>query len=392
MRIITSIEAQKYCICFTLSIFILFFTTFSSISILAQEEKTLFIVIHDSETNLPIDEYIFLEGKKYDIAIGCEGEYGYVYNVTVNVPWENPYITSEKLPWITIESPDFMEYPKFVITAVKYGYVPAEQEINVLKGELSITTDRGTVKEKESFTVTVWDQNNNMLEGSTVYLYIDGSEGDSDITGSNGIAYLTAPEVTDDVDIDIKVFKEGYFSTSNKIRIENVHESILMDGLTPIIVAIFILMFAILFVRVRKVLPKPTIESKADRPKKNFRNKKEILPVANNPKGASSEAISREELSLLEKGPWVEEIRIHGSEKRKKSKSLVEETQKNNSKHKINEDEWFKGKDNIRYKINELTKEIDEQNEDKWFEGVYDVKFKVNKKLKKNCKKKGKNK
>ncbi|MCK4416400.1 MAG: hypothetical protein KAU84_04530, partial [Thermoplasmatales archaeon] len=158
---------QKCRICFAFSIcIILFFSIFSSLSALAQEEETLFIVIHDSETNLPIEENIFLEGKKYDIAIGCEGQYGYVYNVTVGVPWADPFITSEELPWITIETPDFGEYPEFVITALKDGYVPAEQEIKVLKGELSITTDRGTIKEKESFSVTVWDQNNNRVEGS----------------------------------------------------------------------------------------------------------------------------------------------------------------------------------------------------------------------------------
>ena len=107
---------QKCRICFAFSIcIILFFSIFSSLSALAQEEETLFIVIHDSETNLPIEENIFLEGKKYDIAIGCEGQYGYVYNVTVSVPWTDPFITSEELPWITIETPDFEECIKLFL-------------------------------------------------------------------------------------------------------------------------------------------------------------------------------------------------------------------------------------------------------------------------------------
>ena len=382
---------QKCRICFAFSIcIILFFSIFSSLSALAQEEETLFIVIHDSETNLPIEENIFLEGKKYDIAIGCEGQYGYVYNVTVGVPWADPFITSEELPWITIETPDFGEYPEFVITALKDGYVPAEQEIKVLKGELSITTDRGTIKEKESFSVTVWDQNNNRVEGSTVYLDIDGSEGDSDNTGSNGIAYLTAPEVTDDVEIDIKAFKGGYFAGSNTIRVENVPESMFMDGLTPIIAAVLVLMLAMLFVRIRKERPKPTIESKADIPKKSIGDKKENLAGRANPRETPSKA--KEELPSLEKGPWVEEIRIHRPEKKKETKYVIGEAEKIISSHKMDEDEWFKGKDHIRYKIDELTGEIDEQNEDKWFEGLHDVKSKVNKKLKKNCKKKGKSK
>jgi len=382
---------QKCRICFAFSFCILlFFSIFSSLSALAEEEETLFIVIHDSETNLPIEENIFLEGKKYDIAIGCEDLYGYVYNVTVSVPWADPFITSEELPWITIETPDFEEYPELVITALKDGYVTVEQEIKVLKGELSITIDRGTIKEKESFSVTVWDQNNNRVEGSTVYLDIDGSAGDSGDTGSNGIAYLTAPEVNDDIEIDIKVFKGGYFAGSNTIRVENVPESIFMDGLTPIIAAVLVLILAMLFVRIRKELPKPTIESKADIPKKSIGNNKERLASRANPRETPSKA--KEEFPSLKKGPWVEEIRIHRPEKKKETKYVVDEAEKRKSSDKIDEDEWFKGKAHMKYKIDELTGEIDEQNEDKWFEGVYDVKSKVNKKLKKNCKKKEKSK
>lgn len=335
-----------------------------------------------------------MEGKKYEIAVGCEGQYGYVYDVTVSVPWEVPCITSEELPWITVETPDFGEYPKFVITALKDGYTSAEQEINVLKGELSITTDRGTVKEKESFCVIVWDQNSNRVEGSSVYLDVDGSEGDSDITGSNGIAYLTAPEVNDDAEINIKAFKGGYFVGSTTIRAENVPESIFMDGLAPIIAAVLVLMFAMLFARVRKELPKPTIELKADIPEKSIKDKKENF--AN--KGSSIETHSgtkaKEKLPLPEKGPRVEEIRIQRPEKKKETKYVVEkeEAKKAIPYYKKDEYEWFKGKDHMKYKINELTGEIEEQKEDKWFEGVYDIKSQVDKKLKKSSKKKDKSK
>jgi len=335
-----------------------------------------------------------LEGKKYDIAVGCEDQYGYVYNVSICVPWEVQCITSEKLPWITIETPDFGEYPEFVITALKDGYTSAEQEIKVLKGELSVTTDRGTVKEKESFCVIVWDQNSNRVEGSTVYLDVDGSEDDSDITGSNGMAYLTAPDVTDDVEINIKAFKEGYFVGSTTIRAENVPESIFMDGLTPIIAAVLALIFAMLFVRVRKEFPKPTIELKVDTPEKSIKNKKENFANEAYPIKTPSDAKAKEKLPLPEKEPRVEEIRIQRPEKKKETKYVVEkeEVEKVIPYHKKDEYEWFKGKDHMKYKINELTGEIEEQKEDKWFEGVYDIKSQVDKKLKKSSKKKDKSK
>ncbi|MCK5261802.1 MAG: hypothetical protein KAJ44_06450 [Thermoplasmatales archaeon] len=227
---------------------------------------------------------------------------------------------------------------------------------------------------------------------------VDGSEDDSDITGSNGMAYLTAPDVTDDVEINIKAFKEGYFVGSTTIRAENVPESIFMDGLAPIIAAVLVLMFAMLLVRVRKELPKPTIELKADIPEKSIKDKKENF--AN--KGSSIETHSgtkaKEKLPLPEKGPRVEEIRIQRPEKKKETKYVVEkeEVEKVVEKvipyHKKDEYEWFKGKDHMKYKINELTGEIEEQKEDKWFEGVYDIKSQVDKKLKKSSKKKDKSK
>ena len=384
-------KCQNYKIWFSLSICILFiFSIFFSLGTLAQDEKMLFIVIHDSETNLPIEEDIFLEGKKYDIAIGCIGEYGYEYNVTVNVPSDNPYLTSKELPWITVEIPDFEEYPEFVITVMKDGYLSAEQEIRILKGELYITTDRGTVQEKKSFSVTVWDQNNNKMEEATVYLDISGIEEDSDETNSNGIAYLTAPEVQDDVEININVFKGGYLPGTATIRVENEVGNILIGGSTPIIAALIVLIFSMVFVRVKKDMPKPTVEIKTNIHKKNTENNKENFTKKLTLKKEPLNIKPEEKLPKKEKGPWVEEIRINRSDKKKNSKYLLEDTEKIISKHKNDENEWFKGMENVKFKIDKLTGESDEENEDKWFEGVYDIKSKVNKKVKKNSKRKSK--
>ena len=51
-------------------------------------------------------------------------------------------------------------------------------------------------------------------------------------------------------------------------------------------------------------------------------------------------------------------------------------------------DEWFKGQDYMRYKIDELTGKIDQKTDGKWFEGEHDSKYKVDETLKKNFKKK----
>jgi hypothetical protein len=86
----------------------------------------------------------------------------------------------------------------------------------------------------------------------------------------------------------------------------------------------------------------------------------------------------------------VEEIRIPVQAKKKETTILTEE----NSEEQIPEDEnkhpdeWFKGQEYMRYKIDELTGKIDQNTDGKWFEGEQDTKDKVDEALKKNLKKK----
>jgi len=359
---------------------------------LADEDKYLFIVIHDNETNLPIQEEIFYEGKEYDIAVGCVGEYGYAYNVSINIPWENTYITSEELPWITVKTPSFEQYSDFVITASKNGFISVEQKIGVLKGKLSLSTDRGTVKEKGSFSVTVVDQNNNKLEGCMVYL--DGYESKSDITGSNGIAYVSAPEVDENVQIDIKAFKAGYLAGSSTIRIENISPDFIPDGWYPILGSLIMVFSAILIVRLRKTRSahkkqshfKPSLAQNL-----TYKNKKMDFDRSVYLKNGHLSKRIENPLPLAKKGPWVEEIRIHRTDKKKETKLVGDnkpgkDNKKITSNSKKEDCDWFKGKKYMRYKIDELTGEIDDKNEGKWFEGIDDIKTKVDRRLRDNCK------
>jgi len=370
-----------------LILFIIYFSILPSFTALSIEERTLFIVIHDSETNLPIDEDLFFEGKKYDIAIGCEGIYGYEYNVTIDIPCMGVYITSQELPWITVEAPNFEEYPEFVITAFKNGYISVEREIGVLKGELYLTTDRGTVKEKESFSVTISDQNNNRVEGCNVYL--EGFESGSDITRSNGIAYISAPEVDDNTELNICAFKYGYLAAATTIRIESESMGLIDEGYYPIIASLFVVIFSMLFVRMRKNFSRQKNKSKIV-PLKIIGNTKTDtrynLVRDFKLKKDNSTKKTTEVLPSMKKGPWVEEIRIHQSDRKKETK-LVGEEKEVSQDPKKRECEWFKGKEYIKYKIDELTGEIDGQKDGKWFEGIDDIKFKVDKKLRDSCKK-----
>lgn len=363
---------------------------FPIINTLADEEKTLFIVINDYTTNLPIDDDILYEKNKYDIAIGCEGEYGYEYNVTVTLPWGGAYVTSEELPWITIEIPNYEDYPEFVITAFKEGYMTAEKVINILKGKLSLTTDRGTVKEKESFSVIVKDQDANEIEESIVFL--DGFEDNSDTTGFNGVGYLSSPDVEDNAEIKIYAFKEGYLTGSTTIRIENISEEMVSGGLLPIIAALIIVILSMVFVKFKN----RSHQSK-NKTKKAPKKKVQAFKCKKN---KSLQDVNHKKLKLEDKGdnmtttnkkePWVEEIRIHRIDKKKETKVVVSEDIMKKNTNKKRECEWFKGKDYMKYKIDELTGEIDNQKDGKWFEGVDHIRLKVDKKLRdsyKNAKK-----
>jgi hypothetical protein len=344
-------------------------------------------VIHDSETNLPIEEDIFFEGKKYDIAIGCEGNYGYEYNVTVDIPWEGTYITSKALPWITVEAPRFEECPEFIITAFKNGCISVEKEIGVLKGELILKTDRGTVKEKESFSITICDQNNNNVAGCIVYL--EGFESESDTTGLNGIAYLSAPDVDDNTELNICAFKGGYLSTTTTIRVEGESLAIIDNGFYPIIASLLVVIFSILFVRIRKDLTKRKNKSKLPPLKtsgeikieRKFNKASDFKPRPQNSNKKINEA-----LPSVNRGPWVEEIRIRQPDKKRETK-LVEEKKEEPQVNKKKECDWFKGKEYMKYKIDELTGEIDDQKDGKWFEGIDLIKSKVDKKLRDSSKK-----
>ena len=89
----------------------------------------------------------------------------------------------------------------------------------------------------------------------------------------------------------------------------------------------------------------------------------------------------------------VEEIRISRPHKEKEIipvKSEEDETEKviNRKKLQKHDYDWFEGTDDVRYEIDKLTGEVDEENLDKWFEGVDGLKDKVKEKLKKKDKNK----
>ena len=84
-----------------------------------------------------------------------------------------------------------------------------------------------------------------------------------------------------------------------------------------------------------------------------------------------------------------EEIRITVQAKKKETTCLSEEESEESIKDpKKQQDEWFKGQDYMRYKLDELTGKIDQRTDGKWFEGEHTTQDKVDEALKKSLKKK----
>jgi len=359
----------------------------------AQDEPALIIEIYDSnDWNESVGTILF-EGRNYDLTVSTENE---SVILGVNITFLGmTYLTSLAEPFITVEAPRFDEYDSFVITATNEGYLTAAVEITVLKGELSIVADRGTIEEKKEFQITVKDQDNKPVEGALVYITTDAAP---IITDFQGIAYAHAPEIEMITTATIQVIKSGYLPGSTTIRIENVEGSIfeLTESkflqILPILIAILVVIFAIAYVLWRQKR-NPTIphQSKrtgsSDAPQK-YQQEKLGQRSKNEP--ALFPGNEKSDVSISRSASRVEEIRIPVQAKTKETTYLSEEKEPEevSEDRKKEQDEWFKGQDYMRYKLDELTGKIDQKTDGKWFEGERDSKYKVDETLKKSSKKK----
>jgi hypothetical protein len=360
-------------------------------TIRAQNENSLFIVIyeHNPASGIPMQSNVLLEGASYDVVIGFEnetGEKGIAYNVTVTVPWDSPYFIGTNPPEITITAPSYEGHPEFIITAEKEGFQSAEKEFIIIKGSLSVTTDKGIVEEDESFQVVVTDQNEISIHDAIVYLDISGQDVDSDTTNIEGIVYLSAPAVDENMDVTITAFKEGFEAGIKSIRVENVQASFL-DNVTPIFAAIGILIIAMVFVRFRKkrtkpqITPEDEVTEEIDHFLQSRHEKKDLKPETLPKKPPVEPQI---QITTDDRGPYVEEIKIPQRDEPEEPQP-PQDSMKEEIKH-LGEYEWVKGTRDIKKRIDELTNERDTKKADRWFAGEEDVKTKVDEAVKKKKK------
>ncbi len=360
-------------------------------SVVSQDEPGLIIEISDSNNwNESIGAIVF-EGRSYDITTSSENE-SVILGVNITI-FGTIYLTSLAEPFITVEIPSYEDTQSFIITATKDGYRPSTTELAVLKGELTIQTESSVVEENTMFQVTVTDQNNNPVADALVYLTEDASP---ITTNVQGIATAKAPEIDIFTSLTIQVSKEGYLPGSATLRIENVEGSIfnLTESkflqILPVLLAVLVVIISILYVLLRK---KRTPTKAQQNPPDDSVGKP--THAHKGKQHSKADAIQYPEMKkrpLMNTNPEsrVEEIRIPVQAKKKETTILAEgktreQPSEDASKHP---DEWFKGQDYMRYKIDELTGKIDLNTDGKWFEGEQDTKYKVDEALKKNLKKK----
>ena len=160
--------------------------------------------------------------------------------------------------------------------------------------------------------------------------------------------------------------------------------------IAPVIMATVILIFAIMFVSYRK--KKERLKIREKNPPASDHSAAHRKPRDTDVQDHVKLPVSHEAPSL-KADPKVEEIRIQRTDQMKKT-TYVSPDQEIPSKiiprksKKKREFDWFEGTDDMRYKIDKLTGEIDEEKFDKWFEGTDNIQLKIDEALNKKKKKK----
>lgn len=368
----------------------------------ASEEQRLLIVLYDHEPNtgIPKQDNIFFEGRQYGVLIVYEiiDENGEVssrniaYDTLITVPWGS-YMTSQAFPEITLTAPEMQTYREFIITASKQGHTSAEKLITVIKGELTLTTDRGIVQEGDGFTAIVRDHNNQPVADVIVYIDREGEQESPSFTNAQGISYLTAPLIdSENRSFVLIALKDGYKESAATLRVEKTPpKSFGADiiSILPIIIALILVILAMVIVRLLK--PKSTNAKKQKRDEdlsddSEYKQKRQPSPQRRHtlePTVQISQPSSIDGTKPTD--AKIEEIRIRPAGKRKETTYLIEEEKKPHhiSDRKKTEEVYYKGTDELGYTIDKITGKIDETKKDKWFEGTDAIREKVDIALKK---------
>ena len=200
--------------------------------------------------------------------------------------------------------------------------------------------------------------------------------------------------------IRIRAEKNGYQDGEELVEINaqpSIWSQLQENPNTFIVIAAILLISAIIYVTFRQ---RKGIDSRAKEITKQETMKKygisenvTLSTSDENPAKTDEQSSLQEDVRIQpQREAKVEEIRIS---KPRKEKTIISDSNQNgedetDSQKKAidHEDKWFEGTDDIRYEIDKITGEIDEEGKDKWFEGIDDIRAKIDEKVKKRDKKK----
>jgi len=295
---------------------------------------------------------------------------------------------------VEIQAPFVNQDTNYIIKAFKEGYQTTNKTIIVRNTEIKvlfISHDDFVVDAGERFSVTITenDKNGDPVVGVRIAIQ---SFGQPAFTDDNGRAWLTAPEEWEK--ITILASKDGYVNGQVQMEVNippTLFDFIIRNRYFTIFIGTIILIFVILFVNLRQRL---SITSRAKEISKDkLDNKYESELGLNKPKeNPESYYYEKENIRVKpDNDSKVEEIRITRPYKEKEVvpvESKKDETEKiiDKKRRQKRDYDWFEGTDDLRYEIDRITGEIDEEGIDKWFEGVDHHKDKITKKMKKKDK------
>lgn len=339
------------------------------------------------------------EGEEFSIIVySYNASYEMSTQNNVNITFDgSTYLLNEEI--LSLYAPDVEENTDFSINATKTGFMSDMKTITVLDSEniandnlkLEIVPNSFLINPDEPFYVTVY-YDNTRVEGATVFIQ---SSGNTVTTNSQGNAILNAPK--DGETIIVKAKKDGYETGSVELTLKPAKpfwEGLIEHKFFPLFAAFIVLLIAVVFVHLRqrksiyaraKQISDNKVVEKYTSSDENISNAKKY---GYDSKDSSDQFVHVRPSSDSK----VEEIRITRPQKQREVvpvKTNEETKAKNTNKSSAKKDDyesWFKGTDEIKYEIDKLTGEVDEEGMDKWFEGVGSLKDKVNEKMKKKKK------
>lgn len=380
--------------------FLLIILIFSIFSIVKAQNLTFHITDLNDEEISEITEGEFFKLSIWDPGSG--GETPYLTNVSIE--FDNYIYQIDDPGELILQAPEVNQDVSFTLIASKIGYNTTNTTITILDNEsqdelpkLIIFPEFYTVDAGKQFAVFVKDEDENPVFNATVAIQ-------SDVTlityktDDDGKAWLTAPENKET--IKILAQKEGYSQGYIDIVV-NINPpwwiTFINSPYFPIVIAVIFLLFAIIYVNHRQ---KKSIYSRAkeisnEKTLKKYDSNEKTIPPSEDKEALDTSSIKETVRIQPQQDAKVEEIRISKPRKEKEVvtvKSEEDETEKVISRKKIQKRDydWFEGTDDIRYEIDKLTGEVDEEGVDKWYEGVDDLKDKIDEKVKKKDKKKDK--